>query len=60
MTNEGNAAQWLAFQQIEPDMGTRFDWLMKLALLELTAIRASLGGKLPDEFEGKIIEWGKR
>jgi len=56
---EGTASQWLAFQQIEPKAAERMDWLLKVIICELVAIRVTNGAEKAAEFEGRVIEWGK-
>ena len=47
----------MAYLSIEPDVGTRADWLATTLVAALARIEATLGGK-PVKTDGKVIEWG--
>ena len=50
--------RWAAFLSLEPDIGTRADWLATNLACHLGRIEATLGGSLL-EIQGKMIDWGR-
>ena len=51
-------AEWCAFMLLEPDIGTRADWLCSAIAMHLARIEAAPGGSR-DIRGGKLIEWGR-
>lgn len=52
-------SEWRAFLAIEPDDGTRADYLAASIAALITRVEARLGGR-PPELRGKLIQWDKR
>ena len=50
-------AEWCAFLQLEPDIGTRADGLLNVIADRLGRHEATFGGK-PIESRNCLIEWG--
>lgn len=50
--------EWLAFLSIEPDSGTRMDWLASRLAQHIERVECAMGGK-PLGLSGKLIEWDK-
>lgn len=50
--------EWLAFLSIEPDAGTRMDWLASRLAQHIERVESAMGGK-PLGLRGKLIEWDK-
>lgn len=48
--------EWLAFLSIEPDAGTRADWLAARIAQHVERVEGAMGGK-PLGLRGKLIEW---
>lgn len=51
-------AEWMAYLAVEPDIGTRLDWLVTVVVSALARVEAAMGGK-PVPMRGKVIEWGR-
>lgn len=52
-------SEWRAFLSIEPDDGTRADYLAASIAALITRVEATLGGT-PPQLRGRLIEWDKR
>ena len=52
-------AEWKAFLSIEPDDGTRADYLAGALGALITRIEATLGGN-PPKLRGRLIQWDRR
>lgn len=50
--------EWVAFLMLEPDAGTRADWLATLIAHHISRVEAAMGGR-PIQVRGKLIEWGR-
>lgn len=51
-------AEWCAFMQIEPDVGTRLDYTAGVIGALIGRVEASMGGK-PPRLGPRLIEWGR-
>lgn len=51
--------EWKAFLTVEPDMGTRVDYLAGGLAAFIGRVEATMGGK-PPRLSGRLIEWDKR
>lgn len=52
-------SEWKAYLSLEPDEGTRADYLAGAIGALVTRVEATLGGK-PPKIGGKLIRWDKR
>ncbi len=51
--------EWKAFLTVEPDAGTRADYLAGALAAFIGRVEATMGGK-PPRLSGRLIEWDKR
>jgi hypothetical protein len=49
-------SEWCAFLQLEPDIGTRADYLATALAQHIARVEATMGGK-PPPIKGRLIEW---
>jgi len=52
-------AEWKAFLTVEPDIGTRADYLAGAMAAFVGRVEWTLGGK-PPRLGGRLIQWDKR
>jgi hypothetical protein len=57
MTSE-EFTNWIAFLQLEPDIGTRLDWLATAIAGRVDNTCRVWGASIP-AIDGKLIDWGK-
>ena len=50
--------RWVAFLAMEPDLGTRMDYLAAGLAAAIARVEGTLGGK-PPRISGKMIEWDR-
>ena len=51
-------ARWVAFLTLEPDQGTRTDYLAAQLAAMIARVEGTLGGK-PPRIKGRLIEWDR-
>ena len=51
-------ARWIAFLTMEPDVGTRMDYLAAGLAAMIARVEGTLGGK-PPRHKGRLIEWDR-